>query len=501
MHVLQKFDREKRAPHFSRRLGKKRRKGSVDTMKKYLAFVLAVIMLLSLTACGGKKDTEEDPRNTGTVETTPTPDVSSVETSSPTPTPAPTPTPTPEPTPTPAPSYQLQSAYGFSGGYALIRFYDSANGVYCAGMINEEGKLQNYVAGGSLDDYRSINGYMYFNEQNALVIVTPKGKAASIPLGENIYTKAVGDGYAVIQEYKSGFDAVEYVYHIYNEEGKEVSSYSSGDKQIYNIYYAGEGAFLFLSGKWDDGLNAYGNGACYGDIYFGKNNSWLKDQVLTNTGYTFQTYAYQDGLLMFQGNTRGSSSNTHPGEFSFTDNKGNLDTITAPEVLGNSPWYLGCSNGIMAFWGYDGSKNVVCCYDTSAKTWSDVYQGRYVDKMVSTYPIVGDGCVAITLRGADSKYYTMALDKDMKELLDAPILGTPTKLYDGKICALDGNTLHIYDRKGNDTAQIERYNTSANQLAAGVMTAGQYQYFTLDGKQAFTEIDFSTGRQVELPTE
>ena len=457
-------------------------------------------MLLSLTACGGKKDTEEDPRNTGTVETTPTPDVSSVETSSPTPTPAPTPTPTPEPTPTPAPSYQLQSAYGFTGGYALIRFYDSANGVYCAGMINEKGKLQNYVVGGSLDDYQSINGYMYFNEKNTLVIVTPKGKAASIPLGENIYTKAVGDGYAVIQEYKSGFDAVEYVYHIYNEEGKEVTSYSSGTRQANGVYYVGEKTFLFLSNQRDDALYTYGYDCYYGDIYFGESNTWLKDQVITNTGYGFQTYLYRDGLLMFQGNSRDGNSNTHPGEFIYADNKGNTTTITTPEALGNRPFYLGSSNGVMAFWGYVDNKYTVCCYDTTAKTWSDTYQGKYADKMVSTYPIVGDGCVGITLRGADGKDYTMALDKDVKELLDEPVLGTPAKLYDGKICAMDGSTLHIYDRKGKDTAQIERYSTSANQLAAGVVTAGQYQYFTLDGQQAF-EIDFSTGKRVELPTE
>lgn len=466
-------------------------------MKKIAALALSAALLLSLCACGGKKGPEETPQNTGTVEATPTPDVSTEETATPTPTPEPTPTPTPAPTPTPEPSYQLQSAYGFGGGYALVRFYDRANGVYCAGVINEKGKLQNYVVGGSLDDYQSRNGYLYFNERNALVIVTPKGKATSIPLGENLYNRAVGDGYAVIQEYKSGFDAVEYVYHIYNEEGEEAASYSSGERQC-NVYYAGEKTFLFSHNDWDDGLNAYGSGAFYGDIYFGENNTWLKDQVLTNTGYTFQNYLYQDGLLLFQGNNRGSSSNTHPGEFSFADNKGGVLTVTVPEELGSGPWYLGCSDGVMAFWGYANNQYTFCSYDTSSESWSDIYQGRYTDKIINTTPIVGDGKVAMVLRGADGKNYTMTLDKNMKELLDAPVLGTPIKLYGGKICTLDGSTLHIYDSKGNESAQIERYNTSSNQLAEGVVVDSQYQYFTLDGEQAF-EIDFSTGKEVKLP--
>lgn len=456
-------------------------------------------MLLGLAACGGKKDSEDQgSQSSGSAGAASSSNASSAETSALNPTPTPEPEPEPEPDPTPAPSYQLQSAYGFSGGYALVRFYDSANSVYYSGTINEKGKLQTYVAGGSLDDYQSKNGYLYFNEQNALVVVTPKGKAASIPRADNLYTMAVGDGYSVIREYKSGFDAVEYIYHIYNEEGKEVSSLSSGKQQLNYVYYAGEKTFLFLQNKRDDGLYAYGDGACYGDIYFGESNTWLKDQVITNTGYGIQVYAYQDGLLMFQGNSRGGGSNTHGGEFIYADSKGNVTTITAPETLGSRPWYLGCSDGVMAFWGNDNGKNAICCYDTSAKTWSDIYQGQYADKIVISYLIVGDGCIAITLRGADGKDYTMALDKNMKELLDAPILGTPIKLYDGKICVMDGSDLHIYDRKGKETAQIERYNTSANQNAEGIVTAGQYQYFTLEGKEAFT-IDFSTGKQVELP--
>lgn len=460
-------------------------------MKKFLAFALSVTMLLGLTACGGDK--EKDPENSTEVqeEITSLPEESTA---------AETATPTPTPTPTQTPAYRLQGTYGFNNGYALIRFYDEANRTYCAGFINEKGKLQNYVVSNSLDDYQSKSGYMYLNEQNALVIVTPKGKATALPLGDNVYRKAAGDGFTVIQEYKSGFDAVEYVYHIYNEEGKEVNSYSSGKDQC-NVYYAGDKTFIFAHNDWSEDLYAYGGGAYYADVYFGENNSWLKDQVVTSTGYTFSAYTYQDGLLMLQGNSRGGGKNVHSGEFVYTDNKGSLTTITAPETLGNSPVYLGCSDGVVFFWGYANNQYTFCGYDTASKSWSDIYQGSYADKIVNTTPVVGDGKVAMVLRGADGKNYTMTLDKNMKEQLDAPVLGSPAKLYDGKTCVMESSTLHVYDRKGKDTAQIERYDTYANQMTDnGLVVGGQYQYFTLNGKEAF-QVDFSSGKEVKLPTQ
>lgn len=63
-------------------------------MKKILVFLLSIVMIFSLTACGSKKDNNKS---------TPTPIPTAVPT--PTPTPTPTATPTPEPTlePTPTP--------------------------------------------------------------------------------------------------------------------------------------------------------------------------------------------------------------------------------------------------------------------------------------------------------------------------------------------------------------------------------------------------------------
>ena len=106
-------------------------------MKKFLAFALSATMLLGLTACGGDK--EKEPENSVEVgeEITSIPEeTTTTETATPAPTPSATQT----------PSYRLQGVYGFKGGYALIRFYDEANRVYCAGIIDEKGKLQHYVA-------------------------------------------------------------------------------------------------------------------------------------------------------------------------------------------------------------------------------------------------------------------------------------------------------------------------------------------------------------------
>ena len=42
--------------------------------------------------------------------------------------------------------------------------------------------------------------------------------------------------------------------------------------------------------------------------------------------------------------------------------------------------------------------------------------------------------------------------------------------------------------------------TYANQLAEEIMLGGQNEYFLLDGSLAFGEIDYSTGKEVALPT-
>ena len=462
-------------------------------MKKLVAFVLSAALLLGLTACGGKKENGEDPNVTPqAVDTTPTPEAAAA---------TPTPTPTPEPTPTPKPSYRIQSALGFADGYAMIRFYDEVNRTSCAGFIDEEGRLQYYVASAMVDDYRSRKGYLYLNGSNVLSIVTPEGEVVTHPLGENLTLMLGTDGYAVIQEYKSGFEAVEYVYHIYDGTGEELTTYSSGAQRAYNIYYVGDGTFLFLLDMQGEDRNAYGYYAYYGDIYFAGTNTWLKNQVVSGTD-PFNEYSYKDGIFMFRGASRTGNSNTHPGEFTYTDNKGKVRSLVVPEEAARQPKYLGHSDGLMLFVDAANNKTTIHCYDVKAGTWAG-YEGKYVDRMVNptwTVPAVGEGYVAIALQGADGKTYTMLLDRDMKELLDSPVAGAPNKIYDGKLCTMEDGTLCTYDLEGKLLGQIERFDTYANQLAEEIMLGGQNEYFLLDGSLAFGEIDYSTGKEVALPT-
>lgn len=461
-------------------------------MKKFLAFALSATMLLGLTACGGDK--EKEPENSVEVgeEITSIPEeTTTTETA----------TPAPTPTATQTPSYRLQGVYGFKGGYALIRFYDEANRVYCAGVIDEKGKLQHYVADNGVDDYRSTKGYMLFSKDQTLHMVTPKGKVVTHKLGDNLSVALAMDGYVIIQEYKSGFDAVEYVYHIYDDAGKEMATYSSGSQRLYgnNIRYVGEKTFLFLTGERDDELKTYGYSSCYGDIYFGETDTWMKRQVITDTDNAFRDYTYQDGLFLFRGASRNGSSNTHPGEFAYTDSKGSVKTFTVPEEVGERPYCLGHSKGLMVFRGTKDNKQVLFCYDMGADSWT-AYQGQYLDKMVNRDPVVGDGYAAIALRGADGETYTMVLDKKAGEVWDAPLLGTPTAVRDGKVLVMDGSTVTIYDLKGKELGKIERYDTYTNQTSDGPVVGGQYQYFTLEGKEAFT-VNFDSGKEVKLPTE
>ena len=120
--------------------------------------------------------------------------------------------------------------------------------------------------------------------------------------------------------------------------------------------------------------------------------------------------------------------------------------------------------------------------------------------MVNRDPVGGDGYAAIALRGADGETYTMVLDKKAGEVWDAPLLGTPTAVRDGKVLVMDGSTVTIYDLKGKELGKIERYDTYTNQTSDGPVVGGQYQYFTLEGKEAFT-VNFDSGKEVKLPTE
>ncbi len=455
-------------------------------MKKLCAFALSVAMLMSLAACGGKdKEAEETPLTTPeVVEATPTPEAGEKTT------PEPTPTPTPKPA-----EDQLNSAMGFRGGMAFIQFRDNSTGTSYSGMIDAKGKLQYYCEGYTISEQDNSNGYMYTRDGNTIYMVTPKGKVNTYELSDNVQLMLYGEGYVVTQKYKSGFDAVEYVYHIYGEDGKEQSTYSSGSDRLYNMYYARDGIFLFMNNHQLEDQNTYGSSVSCADIYCAQSNTWLKDQAVSYTGSGIPDYRSRDGLLMFRGSHRNGSQNTHPGEFAYLDAKGKVEIITVPEEYGTSPAYIGHADGIMLFQGAVDNTRIFFRYDVKAGTWAK-YEGKYADKVGST-AVTGEGYVAISLQGADGKTYSMLLDGDMKDLLDAPVLGTPYGVAGDVLYTMDSSTVRTYSKKGKQLGEITNVNNYSNWLEEEILVTSKREFLKNDGTPAF-EVNFDSGKLVTL---
>lgn len=468
-------------------------------MKRFLVLLFSLLIVVSLSACGGGKEKDEP--------STPPEDVTNTTAPA-----AEEKAPEEEPEEEkkeeekeeeepPAPeitAYSLQGAAGFGGGWASINFRDDANGVYCAGIIDNKGKLQHYVAGSVYSATDNKNGYIYGEMDQTFFVVTPKGKVTSYPLSNEVRRECFGDGYVVMREYKAGFDAVEYIYHFYDDSGKELTTYSSG-KDTISINYVGEGTFIIWDNKLqNDEINAYGYYSRCANLFFAKSNTWHKNVVLSDTGGAINNYSYCDGVFMIRGATQNGNTNTHPGEFTYMNDQGAVQTLTVPAEYGTQPRYLKHTDGLMLF--CDTYTRQVYSYDVKAKSWSN-YQGKYTEQMTSDYNyfVTGDGCAAIILRGADNKYYTMLLDKSMKDMLDAPILGTPAAIRDGVLYINDSNNgkLCCYDLKGKQIGEIPNVDFYRNQFEEGIIVTNQNEFLKPDGTPAF-EVSYSGGKQITL---
>lgn len=481
-------------------------------VKRLLAFSLAAALAFSLAACGGVVDNlanlggansaagaDSKPgggaRPTAAPQATPDAGPSSTSATA------------PVHTPDPQPQYRLNSAMGFSGGYAVIQFYDEAGRTSYNGVIDPKGKLHAYYSGSLSSSFdRCKNGYMYEMNNNDLRMIAPDGKVTTFEGSSDLRFPFYGDGYVVTEEHKAGFDAVEYIYHIYDGSGKELSSYSTGSRQVSQLRYAGEGVFLFqpyienLTQDQRDARNSYGYYADYFDLFFAQGNSW-KNSQLVNTD-AFAGLTCRDGIFLYRGASyAGGDRNTHKGEFTYANVKGETTSFTVPEEIGLTPFCLACADGVMLFRDTS-SANVLYRYEISGGKWTR-YEGKYLDKLYwsSNYaPVTGDGYTAICLIGADNKVYTMLLDKDMKDLLDAPIPGGPRAVRDGVlyIADQDSNTLcHCYDLKGKELGEVPNVDPSLNWMEEKILLS-QQAFVKPDGSPAF-EIDYSSGKLVTLP--
>ena len=484
-------------------------------MKKALALLLAAVLMFSLAACGGKP--AANPSSDGSSASSSVPESSSVSSSAPEASPSSTPessstSSSSESTPPePEPVYSVNHASSFQNGYAYIYFRDTAGGKSYSGIIDAKGKLQSYFAGNTVDSDRNTGGYIYTQNRNnnAVSVIGPDGKAATHSLGDDLRLfAALGDGYLVIEEHQAGFDAEDWVYHLYDGSGKELTSFSYGC--TVNLGYWGDGIFAIVPNTDKEfteeqitARNNYGRGVRYVDLYFAQADVWQRDQLTMTSTSAFEYFLCQDGIMMLRGASNQENRNPNPGEYTYADSKGVLNSITVPKEIGKDPFYLGHRDGVMLFTDRSNSQVIpVYRYDIASGQWSR-YQGKYADKLHSSssyVSVTGEGYTAIALKGADNRVYTMLLDKELKEVWDSPILGIPSAITGGTLYLFDPDntsTVCSYDLKGNPLGKIEGITRQNFWPEDGIITDSR-AYFSHDGTPAF-EIDYTTGKLVTLP--
>lgn len=415
----------------------------------------------------------------------------------------------PETTSAPEPSYRLNEASAFRGGMAYVAFYDeTAQKNYC-GVIDTKGTLQAYFEGSAKYNDQSNNGYLSIRKDKNYYVIAPDGNVTTYETTEDSKVYEVYDSYVILQEHKAGFSEVEWIYHIYDGSGKELTSYSAGEREISSIFYAGEGIFLFrpssreLTEEQKNEQASYGYSQEYWDVYFAQSDTWLKDQLITNGNYAFEKYSCKDGVFMFRGSSQEGSNNTHKGEFTYADAKGEVKTFTVPEEIGQRPYFISHKNGAMLFADTDNNFKSIYRYDVADDKWTS-YEGEYVENMerpsYSPFPVVDGKTAAIRLKGADNKAYTMIPDENMKDVLDSPIFGYPVAMEDGVLYLGDpdnSSVIYCYDLKGKKLAEISA-DTSRNWFEDGIIVDNEKQFLKTDGTPAF-EIDYSKGKLVTLP--
>ena len=352
-----------------------------------------------------------------------------------------------------------------------------------------------------------MGGYIYAkgssNDNRSYYVVGPDGNIVTYPLGGDLtYKSYPGEGYFVTEEHQAGFDAEDWIYHLYDGSGKELTTWSCGKDNV-DVKYLGEGIFYFrnnhkeLTEEQRAEQDSYTRYVKCVDLYFAQSNTWLKDQFIMSD---FPLLC-QDGLIMLRW-----SSSSHPGEFTYADTQGTLATITMPEEFCSDSYYLKHRDGVMLFSQIKSSApRPLYRYDMQSGQWLD-YQGKYTDKLlfdIQTYtPVTAEGYTAVAMVGADDRIYTMLMDKDLKELWDAPIPGVPFAITKDTLYLFgaDNNGTLCTDLKGNPIGKVEQVDGSDMPWPDdGILSSSYHKgFYKTDGTPAF-EIDYSTGKLVTLP--
>lgn len=152
---------------------------------------------------------------------------------------------------------EIEETTRFSEGLAWIKYEvdDGEDSTDWAGYIDKTGKLVfRYKYSASPDRFDTSgtdfeNGHAYISSQklgdgNSIVglcwVVDKTGKVVS----EFQNAVSWGGGYVVTADYNSSFDSTSYTYHIFSDDGTEVTSFES-EGSYGEINYCGEGIFSF----------------------------------------------------------------------------------------------------------------------------------------------------------------------------------------------------------------------------------------------------------------
>ncbi len=402
----------------------------------------------------------------------------------------------------------ITEAHEFSEGLAWIEFENK--GITYTGCINDSGDLEFFYEGKFItqpfeNDYSSLRS----NSDSWVYIVNNTGDI----VGSYFYSdgsagsgiRAWGGGFVLIQEYDSGGfeDESSYRYSIQDINGKEIDYITNENNEHTDMYiqYMGEGVFKLS--KWDQSYVAYFISEA--DKYYEPDSVDLEFKAAD--GYII--IDYYEGVS--EDEVHVVTANTKTGE---------IINATVPKECRETPegkqrdiFVIGSSKGEILLKSCDQDMShtnndelvdiIYFTYDINNDEFK-VYNGKYADVVhvehaigLSEFHCIYDGVFAINVDGKDGKRYISLINTDMQEVCE-PFRGEAFSIEGGVLTEHDIFSLSynaIYDLQGN---LISSYFPSKPKCFGEGLMVMDDQYYKYNGEVAFSSIDYSKGRKIEI---
>lgn len=364
---------------------------------------------------------------------------------------------------------------GFSNGYKWI-IIDDPRGYQYFGAVDKSGKLRFYLDKVSQMGPFSDSGKSFFESYDGkFYSVTVDGIVSPEFENEKGSLEILAD-YSCFCERQQGFDTNQLIYNIYNPEGEliEEITYES-DSFPDLVQYHGNGIFEFLHNV----INPPTNSSVYADFYCGKTDVLVKDQAAWALKPYANGYFTEGDYLLYYYGTNGGS------DFLFTiiDDEGNWKDIYTPSEYGNDLNYMGASDYGILF--ADNDKHYFL-YDVKKDSFRR-FDGKYADKIISGFNMLGNESLAFKLEGDDKRGYLGIYDIESFEMLCEPILAED-----------QGNNGHPTYVKTEDNNNYKPSNDYYNVVGGDHMYYGTGKIYTKNGDAIktlsnSTEIKYSEG--------